>query len=127
MFASYGGRTCTRVVRTAGQTRIKGVRSQRRRKNGPAARSRCSSYAVDAMSVVHVDAELPPQIRRFSSLWGLRIQLVQQGKVTGCVNFKGPSQDLGPARRTWGPGPQGLGARGPRAWGPGARAAGTQN
>ena len=74
MFASYGGRTCTRVVRTAGQTRsIKGVRSQRRRKNGPAARSRRSSYAVEAMSVARVDAELRPQIRRFSSLWGSRI------------------------------------------------------
>ena len=30
-----------------------------------------------------------------------RNQLVQQGKVTGCVNFKGPSQGLGPAPRGW--------------------------
>ena len=39
---------------------------------------------------------------------------MQQGKVTGCVNFKGPSQGLGPAPgagpRAWGCKLQGLGA-----------------
>ena len=51
-----------------------------------------------------------------------RNQLVQQGKVTGCVNFKGPSQGLGPALGLGlgapaGPGP--TQTRAPRGWGPG--------
>ena len=44
-----------------------------------------------------------------------RNQLVQQGKVTGCVNFKGPSQGLGPAPQGLG---LGLGGASSRVWGP---------